>query len=360
MSAQRSESEVAFDDDDRKSWIAIANACRAQGNDAGEEHALQKQLVVDGRDLRALLGMGDLLARRGDERAAAAYFRSALKIAAGGYPPELLAQLRRAEVFAKEAAARFARSLQSELHDRAGKLSPRVSHAVRLLLGEVPLHLQQPNMFYFPGLPQRAFFEREEFPWVTEVEAYTDSIAEEAQSLIEAKAFSPHTVAGLRTPPPASPLLNDSRWSAYHLWHRGTEIGENVSHVPSTVAALKSAPVPKIHGFAPMVMFSLLRPGTNIPQHHGITNTRLICHLPILAPPGCALRVGSEVRRWTRGQLVIFDDSFQHEAWNHGSEVRVVLLFEIWRPDISAAERDELTALFEVVGLDTAEDAAAA
>jgi len=79
-------------------------------------------------------------------------------------------------------------------------------------------------------------------------------------------------------------------------------------------------------------------------------NTRLICHVPLFAPQGCTLRVGNETREWRFGETLIFDDSFEHEAWNRTAETRVVLLFEIWRPEIGAAEREELTALFEAVG----------
>jgi aspartyl/asparaginyl beta-hydroxylase (cupin superfamily) len=351
--------------DPHKSWLTIALECRARGDEEGEQRALRAQLAVDRRDIRALLGMGELLARRGDDRAAVSFFRLALKVASGpgGYPSDMLPQLVRAQAFAKEAESRFTRQLQAELERRAmtkGKLSPRVAHAVKLLLGEVPLHLQQPNMFYFPELPQRAFFERDEFGWAGAVEAYTDQIEKEVEALIALDDFAPHTVPDPRTPPSASPLLNDARWSVFHLWQRGTPVRNHISRVPRTVEALSHAPIPRIHGFAPMIMFSLLRPGTNIPQHHGVTNTRLICHLPILAPPACALRVGSEVRTWQRGQMLVFDDSFEHEAWNHGSEVRVVLLFEIWRPDISMAERDELTTLFEAVELGAIEAAEAA
>jgi aspartyl/asparaginyl beta-hydroxylase (cupin superfamily) len=100
-----------------------------------------------------------------------------------------------------------------------------------------------------------------------------------------------------------------------------------------------------------MALFSLLRPGTHIQPHHGLLNTRLICHLPLIAPPGCRLRVGGEVRSVEPGKALIFDDSFEHEAWNDGAETRVVLLFEIWRPEITAKERQALTAMFEAITL---------
>ena len=79
-------------------------------------------------------------------------------------------------------------------------------------------------------------------------------------------------------------------------------------------------------------------------------NTRLICHLPLVAPDGCALRVGADTREWRFGEMLIFDDSVEHEAWNRGTQDRTVLLFEIWRPEIGAEERAALTRLYEAIG----------
>ena len=80
-------------------------------------------------------------------------------------------------------------------------------------------------------------------------------------------------------------------------------------------------------------------------------NTRLICHLPLIVPPNCRLRVGNEVRNVEAGKMLIFDDSIEHEAWNDSDETRVILLFEIWRPELDAEERRALTAMFEAIGL---------
>ena len=60
--------------------------------------------------------------------------------------------------------------------------------------------------------------------------------------------------------------------------------------------------------------FPRLEPGAHIPPHSGILNCRLICHLPLIVPPGCWLRVGNETREWEEGKLMIFDDSMEHEA----------------------------------------------
>jgi aspartyl/asparaginyl beta-hydroxylase (cupin superfamily) len=101
-----------------------------------------------------------------------------------------------------------------------------------------------------------------------------------------------------------------------------------------------------IPGWGPTVMFSLLKAGARIAPHTGMFNTRLVCHLPLIVPSGCFFRVGNEVREWREGKLFIFDDTIEHEAWNDSGEDRVVLIFDIWRPELSTQERRELTALF--------------
>ena len=100
---------------------------------------------------------------------------------------------------------------------------------------------------------------------------------------------------------------------------------------------------------SPSILFSLLRPGARIPPHTGFVNTRLICHLPLIVPEGCHFRVGNEVRKWVEGQAWVFDDTMEHEAWNDSGETRVILLFEIWRPELTIEERGLVNAMFEAI-----------
>ena len=78
-------------------------------------------------------------------------------------------------------------------------------------------------------------------------------------------------------------------------------------------------------------------------------NTRLICHIPIRTAPACSLRVGNESREWVDGVPLVFDDSIEHEARNAGGEPRTVLLFEIWRPELSEEEREALIGIFAAI-----------
>ena len=91
-------------------------------------------------------------------------------------------------------------------------------------------------------------------------------------------------------------------------------------------------------------------PRTHIPPHTGVTNTRLTVHLPLIVPPNCGFRVGSETREWVPGKAWVFDDTIEHEAWNRSDAPRAVLIFDIWNPILTAAERDLVRAATEVVG----------
>lgn len=335
-------------------WLALAQACRSVRDADGERSALERMLAEEPRNLVALLAMGERRREDGDDRSAASFFTAALKQAGvTPPPPQLTPLLQRAQAFLKENSARYERHLLDAVDaggsDGEGNGNSRFRRALDLLLGRRELYLQQPSMFYFPGLPQRQFYERDEFPWAAGLEAATDAIRAELAALSDADGFAPYiTGAPDRPRPVANPLLDDPSWSAFHLWQAGA-LTPQAARTPRTVAALAGAPIPRIAGRSPSAMFSRLRPGTHIRPHHGMLNTRLICHLPLVVPDGCALRVGDETRAWREGELLIFDDSFEHEAWNRGTGTRTVLLFEIWRPEITADERERLTRLFEAI-----------
>ena len=101
----------------------------------------------------------------------------------------------------------------------------------------------------------------------------------------------------------------------------------------------------EIGGLCPNALFSALAPHTHIPPHHGETNARFVVHLPLIVPENCLYRVGFEKRRWRVGELLVFDDTIEHEARNDSDELRVVLIFDIWNPLLSKAEREMVQAI---------------
>jgi aspartyl/asparaginyl beta-hydroxylase (cupin superfamily) len=261
----------------------------------------------------------------------------------------LASELRRAEAAAADLDREFADHVERSL---AAVAAPgRAAEAVDILLGRRQVYLQQPTSFYFPGLPQIEYFPRDDFPWLADIEAAAPAIREELLGVMaEDGAFTPYVEADPNRPPAVgAQLLGDPSWSAFHLFQAGRPHPENAPRCPRTMEALAHAPLPFIRGRSPMALFSLLRGGAHIEPHNGLLNTRLICHLPLIVPEGCSLRVGNQVRSWEEGRALVFDDSIEHEAWNRSGETRVILLFEIWRPELTEGEREALTALFEAI-----------
>jgi hypothetical protein len=306
-------------------------------------------------DIAALLNRGDDYAELGDPKAAMSFYQAALQSArtSSGVDPQTLERLRHAQEFIQARAKDFQRSLEAavsgpEPEDPVART--RLTHALEMLKGERQIYPQQPSVFYYPYLAQRQFFEREEFDWAAGIEAAAPAIREELVALLEDADFRPYIVNEPDRPYRDFHGLNENRsWTALYLWRDGKPVEENSKRCPKTMAALEKVPLSDIGSRTPAVLFSRLEPGAHIPPHGGMLNCRLICHLPLIVPPGCWLRVGNETRHWEEGRLLIFDDSIEHEARNPSGELRVILLFDIWRPELSPEERRAVSAIFEAI-----------
>jgi aspartyl/asparaginyl beta-hydroxylase (cupin superfamily) len=126
-----------------------------------------------------------------------------------------------------------------------------------------------------------------------------------------------------------------------------------MTRCPRTVATLAALPQVDIPDRGPTAFFSILDAHTHIPAHTGTTNTRLTVHLPLIVPPGCRFRVGGETREWRAGEAWAFDDTIDHEAWNDADVTRVILIFDVWNPQLTLLERGlvrELTVAFAEYG----------
>ncbi len=272
--------------------------------------------------------------------------------------PDLDPEIRRRSA----TADRVMREHFTRLHERAvdefarrgaGTGLPRVRGAIWVQTHDVPVVFrtpgQRPSLFYMPELPAREFTPRDELPWAAAIEAHTAAIRDEYLAAVAGGAqHAPYVEAGARSPIWRE-LRGNPDWSALHLYKLAEEM-PLARRFPKTLQAIEAADVVRIDGRPMELFFSRLKPGAHIPPHHGIANNRITVHLPLIVPGDCEIRVGGGRHRWREGEIMAFDDSFEHEAWNRGTETRIVLLFEIWRPEIGAAERDELTALFEAVG----------
>jgi aspartate beta-hydroxylase len=339
---------------DAPTWFGLSLAHRKLGAPAKEKIALERVLALDGTYLPALIGTGDFHTRQGDERAASSYYEAAIRLASAqrSLSPEWRRELQRVEGAMRAITGRFEAHLLTALSAHMnGAGTEGFGRALDLLLGKRQVYLQQPKYFYFPELPQIQFYARQEFPWAAALETATPHIRADLDALLEQGAgFEPYIQKVPDRPTfSVNPLLNSLDWSAFFLVRDGREVADNAARCPATMAALAQVPLCRIAGRTPSILFSLLRPGARIRPHHGFTNARLICHLPLIVPPDCALRVGSETRPWREGELLVFDDSMEHEAWNLSNELRVVLLFDVWRPELTPTERSLVAATLEAV-----------
>ena len=306
--------------------------------------------------IRELLGRGDSYAREGDLRAAVSFYQAALGAARSiqYVDSETLAELRRAQAFVQQRATEFEQALDRAI-EAAELGSPmarqRLAHAIDMLKGKRTIYPQQPSVFYYPYLAQRQFWERDEFGWAAELEAEAPVIRAELEALIgDGADFRPYVEVEENRPyREFHGLHGNESWTALYLWRDGAVVEENARRCPRTMAALAKVPLSRIGHRTPAVLFSRLLPGAHIPAHHGMLNSRLICHLPLIVPPGGWLRVGNETREWEQGKLLIFDDSLEHEASNPSGETRIILLFDVWKPELSEDERAAVSNIFDAI-----------
>lgn len=246
------------------------------------------------------------------------------------------------------------------LQERFGaEAMARVSRCLANYLGEIrcpPPHPQQrPSFLYFPDLPARPFLPRHAFPWYEALEDPAPILRDELVRLLDSR---PTLEPFLGTPPPgmnASGLdgldgAASPQWDGFFFYRHGRRRDDNCERSPQTATALEATSIVHIRDHAPEALFSVLGPGSHILPHHGVTNTRVVTHLPLIVPGQCALRVADQQHHWQQGRCISFDDTFEHEAWNNSEQTRVVLLFDVWNPYLTEAERLAITELVAAIG----------
>jgi len=325
------------------SLLLKAAAHRALGQTLEEEASLQQALSVDAYCWPALLQRAQLLERQGQMKFAALMYRDVVKISppAGYRPPAFKDALEHGE----RLIAMYAEALEMTLLEAVGSvagMSQKWREAVSIMAGRTKPFLSECNQLTVPRLPAQPFFRREMFDWVPAFEAYTADIRDEMiAALSEASAeFTPYVQYGAGDPVNQWAELNHSRaWTSFHLYRGGEPVEANLARCPKTAEALKLIDSVHLAGTCPNAMFSVLAPKTKIPPHHGESNARLVAHLPLVVPEQCLFRVGYDNRRWVEGEVIVFDDTIEHEAWNDSDEIRVVMIFDVWNPLLTLEER---------------------
>jgi len=206
-----------------------------------------------------------------------------------------------------------------------------------------PLRSSMPSqrpLFYYPGLSSREVHDPAAFPWVEELERSFPAIRAELLALVS---------AGNEMVSVNQAYTSTGEWAAGHLWLYGEKHDDVCRACPET-ARIVGHIVESTGSQVGHAMFSALAPHTFIAPHCGYTTTKLRCQLPLVVPPRCRLKVGDHELEPREGKAIVFDDSFLHSAWNDSDQVRYVLLFDFFHPDLTRDEIDYLTQLAEEKG----------
>jgi aspartyl/asparaginyl beta-hydroxylase (cupin superfamily) len=341
-------------------WANLASSLKALGRSIEEFDAIEKALALEPRHLSALLQKADYFERAQDPRNAAQAYQAALDSLPPNavVPPHLQSAFELARVKVDADRAALSETLEtalSALRDRyGGERQRRVDACLDTLMGKRRVFHQQPTWMYFPELPAIDFFDRALFPWLPALEAAGPQIRSELLRVLvsDREGLQPYLDFPDGLPIDQFKELNRSRkWSAYFLWNQGVPNAAHIARCPVTASTLEEVvPRCRVERRAPTAFFSILDPNTRIPAHTGITNTRCTVHLPLIVPPDCGFRVGATTREWIADQAWVFDDTIEHEAWNLSDTPRAVLIFDIWNPLLSAAERDMIQTATEAYG----------
>ncbi|MCM2370145.1 aspartyl/asparaginyl beta-hydroxylase domain-containing protein [Aporhodopirellula aestuarii] len=191
--------------------------------------------------------------------------------------------------------------------------------------------LQQPQ-YFVAGIPSSRWYDPDEFEWKDFVEQSFPQAHEEVLQLLSDhcdqfgifRTEIDGTVDG---------------WNTFIFYANGRRQAKSCERAPR-LADVADAMIAYEEG--ELTMLSSLNPRSYIPPHVGPINGILRCHLPLLVPDNCGLRVGGEEITWTEGKVLVFDDSFVHEVWNQSDQVRIVLFFNAWHPALSLPERQAL------------------
>lgn len=312
----------------------------------------------------ARLSLGFSLERAGEpDQAVVAYARALRDAQAVGRwlnsattPPAMQPLIEHAVRFVRERRkAAFAAIFEPVLAKYGRESLGRVEKTLRIYLLEEPRvfadQRQQPTFLYFPDLPATTYFDRKLFDWIDELESHTAGIREELKAVLPSSRGRERVFTST-----ALEEVNlrgkdaEPTWNGYYFYRYGVRREDNCARCPRTAAALDKLPLSHVREHGPEVLYSVFTAGTHLLPHRGVTNTRLVSHLPLIVPEECGLQVGGEIHRWQEGRVVVFDDTFEHDAWNHSKQIRVVMIFDIWNPYLSEAEKSALGDVIANIG----------
>jgi beta-hydroxylase len=203
-------------------------------------------------------------------------------------------------------------------------LPRRFLNRLTMLLFLVLLPLER-VLFRFSEVGHTEIVDPARFDWVPDLERNWRLIRQELDQVLRYRNDLPNY---LDLSDEAAGLTERDNWKSFFFYAYGVKVACNCARCPETAALLQRIGGMK-SGF-----FSILMPGARLKPHRGHYAGVLRYHLALLVadPARCGLRVGSRVLHWEEGRSVIFDDTFEHEAWNESDQPRVVLFVDFARP----------------------------
>ena len=216
--------------------------------------------------------------------------------------------------------------MASRLHDAWDPIWSRVV-IVSTRLGDRLLRVIDRVIARYSLIPNQPFFDPDDFAWVAPVEAEWKTIRAELDDVLGYQDALPNfqdiSVDQLS-------LTDDDRWKTFFFYGYGFKSEPNCARCPETTRLIEAIPGMET------AMFSILAPGKRIPPHDGPYKGVLRYHLGLIVPEApveqCGIRVGPESRGRREGESLVFDDTYEHEAWNETDATRVVLFLDVVRP----------------------------
>jgi hypothetical protein len=259
-----------------------------------------------------------------------------------------------------------------------------------------PVARPHPSLLFLPGLRSLPFWTSEEdADGKTKHIAYNDPTVRYVVNFLESNVevirneymqVAPNLPSDYVDAGHSKGTLHSGKWDWHSYMNKGSIQGHFCTHFPKTSELLheglrvrneengglrKAGQDDKDQLLYPHLLFegtpfgfcffSALSGKSKIQAHAAPMNLRLRLHVPLIVPtgtnisvndlqdggPACGIRVGPFVREWKEGSVIVFDDAYNHEVWNDTHESRVILLVDIWHPDVQEVEKKAIVDLFQ-------------
>lgn len=208
-----------------------------------------------------------------------------------------------------------------------------------------------PSVFYYPGLSSvhplwTNYFKENHMGLLSKLEDNFEAIRDEYMNMHFRQKTEDSTTGSDYIDEHKNFLhTGDWDWMSYVL--KGKKQSSFAEKCPITASVLDSTSRLMTGTPLSFAFFSTMGPGAQIKPHFGPCNLRIRVHFPLVVPSGdVGMKIGNEIVRWEAGKPLLFDDSYEHEVWNRSSGDRVILLFDLWHPELEESEIASIQEMF--------------